>query len=319
MFYDVFNGDADGICALHQLRLDEPCPSATLITGVKRDICLLNKISHLNNAQVTVLDISLASNQKGLIALLNQDCRVLYIDHHFSDTIPDSSALTAHIDPDPEICTSLIVDRLLEGRYRPWAIIGAFGDNLHAAARKTAAALSLTDKQIDILRELGELINYNGYGATLDDLHIPPQNLYKAIAPYSDPFEFYNHAPQLEKLKTGFNEDMRNARNVSPRLASAAGQVFELPPEPWARRVAGVFSNEKAREKPALAHALLTENQDKTYRISVRAPLTRKTGADKLCLAFPTGGGRAAAAGINALPPEMLQDFLQSFEQVFTS
>ena len=37
--YDVFNGDADGICALIQLRLAEPADT-TLITGVKRDTAL---------------------------------------------------------------------------------------------------------------------------------------------------------------------------------------------------------------------------------------------------------------------------------------
>ena len=42
MYYDVFNGDADGICALHQLRLAEPRPTAELVTGVKRDIRLLH-------------------------------------------------------------------------------------------------------------------------------------------------------------------------------------------------------------------------------------------------------------------------------------
>ena len=47
--YDVFNGDADGICALHQLRLDEP-RDAELVTGVKRDIGLVARI----NAQVLV-------------------------------------------------------------------------------------------------------------------------------------------------------------------------------------------------------------------------------------------------------------------------
>ena len=42
--YDVFNGDADGLCALQQLRLDRPVASE-LVTGVKRDIQLLNRIS----------------------------------------------------------------------------------------------------------------------------------------------------------------------------------------------------------------------------------------------------------------------------------
>ncbi|HTN65634.1 MAG TPA: acetyltransferase, partial [Burkholderiaceae bacterium] len=32
--FDVFNGDADGLCALHQLRLAAPL-DAVLITGIK--------------------------------------------------------------------------------------------------------------------------------------------------------------------------------------------------------------------------------------------------------------------------------------------
>lgn len=49
MDYDVFNGDADGICALHQLRLARPRPEAQLVTGVKRDIRLLR---HLVNVEM---------------------------------------------------------------------------------------------------------------------------------------------------------------------------------------------------------------------------------------------------------------------------
>ena len=43
--YDVFNGDADGICALVQLRHAEP-RNAQLITGVKRDISLLKQVGY---------------------------------------------------------------------------------------------------------------------------------------------------------------------------------------------------------------------------------------------------------------------------------
>ena len=39
-YIDIFNGDADGILALHQLRLTNPQKSR-LITGVKRDTKLL--------------------------------------------------------------------------------------------------------------------------------------------------------------------------------------------------------------------------------------------------------------------------------------
>jgi len=83
VYIDVFNGDADGICALHQLRLANPVPSR-LITGVKRDISLLKNVEVEPGDQVTVLDISLDKNRDDLIRLLEQGARVLYFDHHYA-------------------------------------------------------------------------------------------------------------------------------------------------------------------------------------------------------------------------------------------
>jgi len=83
-YFDVFNGDADGICALHQLRLAEPRPDARLVTGVKRDIRLLQKLSGTRDAQITVLDVSLDSNRDALLSLLQTGCKILYVDHHFA-------------------------------------------------------------------------------------------------------------------------------------------------------------------------------------------------------------------------------------------
>lgn len=57
--YDVFNGDADGICALVQLRQVEP-RDALLITGVKRDITLLKQVNAIAGDRITVLDVSMA-------------------------------------------------------------------------------------------------------------------------------------------------------------------------------------------------------------------------------------------------------------------
>ena len=42
--WDVFNGDADGLCALQQLRLARPRESR-LVTGLKREIALLLPIA----------------------------------------------------------------------------------------------------------------------------------------------------------------------------------------------------------------------------------------------------------------------------------
>jgi hypothetical protein len=51
--------------------------------------------------------------------------------------------------------------------------------------------------------------------------------------------------------------------------------------------------------------------------VSVRAPLARAT-ADALCRKFPTGGGRAQAAGINHLPKDRLPEFVRAMDQAFS-
>ena len=317
MNYDVFNGDADGICALHQLRLQEP-REAQLVSGVKRDVKLLTKVGDVAAGdRITVLDISMDSNKEDLLRLL-QCAEVFYADHHFAGEIPSSSRLEAHIDPSPDCCTSLIVDRLLGGRYRPWAIAAAFGDNLHVAARKAATDLGLSEDRLAALRELGELLNYNGYGRTVADLHFSPDALYREVQPFADPFAFAEQSSALPALREGFHNDMARARACHAEIIEGVGRIFHFPGEPWARRAAGMFSNERAREKPDLAHALMVDNLDGTYLVSVRAPLNRKHGADALCRSFPTGGGREAAAGINALPAVMLQKFTEAFRRAFT-
>ena len=134
-FIDVFNGDADGICALHQLRLAESVRSH-LVTGVKRDINLLKRVQAGAGDEVTVLDISLDKNRQGLERILAAGARVRYFDHHFAGDIPAHEALAAVIDPSPQVCTSLLVDAYLNGRFRAWAVVAAFGDNLDESARR---------------------------------------------------------------------------------------------------------------------------------------------------------------------------------------
>ena len=56
---------------------------------------------------------------------------------------------------------------------------------------------------------------------------------------------------------------------------------------------------------------------DGYQRVSVRAPYNRKDGADELCRQFPSGGGRKAAAGINALALDSLTQFIDKFNIQF--
>ena len=52
--------------------------------------------------------------------------------------------------------------------------MASFGDNLHSPAHGLADTLKPSHEEIEELRELGELINYNAYGETVEDLHYLP-------------------------------------------------------------------------------------------------------------------------------------------------
>ncbi len=318
MLFDAFNGDADGICALHQMRLAEPAQS-TLITGVKRDIGLLKKIDAQAGDSILALDIAVEKNAAPLAALLDKGVKVRWFDHHNPGELPVHPNFQATIDTTADVCTSLLVDRFLAGKHRIWAVTAAFGDNLHDAARRAAEPLGLSSEQLDQLRALGECLNYNGYGESLEDLHFHPADLYRSLSAYTDPFAFIQESPQFQTLSQGYAADMARAAAVQPSEARASGAAFILPDAAWARRVSGVYANDLATAYPNRAHALLTRSPKGHFVVSVRAPLADKRGADELCQRFATGGGRKAAAGINVLPETGIPDFIAAFFAAYPS
>ncbi|HCH0949232.1 TPA: DHH family phosphoesterase [Vibrio parahaemolyticus] len=317
MNYDIFNGDADGIIALLQLRLADPIDSQ-LITGVKRDIKLVEKVDVQAGDELTVLDISMEKNMAGLEQVLAQGAHVFYADHHKAGDIPQHGNLDAHIDLDANMCTALIVDKLLEGRFHTWAITAAYGDNLIAKADALAEQAGLNYEQKAQLKELGTLINYNGYGSKVDDLHFHPADLYRALVQYISPFEVIeDKASPYYQLQSAYQQDMDAAKAVSATHESDTLKLFELPNTAASRRISGVYGNWLANQNPDSAHAVLTENADGTYTVSLRAPLNNKQGAVAVCGQFPTGGGREAAAGINALRKEDVNAFIDAVETYY--
>jgi len=314
---DVFNGDADGICALLQLRFADPAES-TLVTGVKRDIQLLDKIKAVRGDHVTVLDISMEKNLSQLWNILDEGASVFYVDHHQPGEIPEHSALEAIIDTDPKVCTSLLVDRYLNGAFRAWAVAAAFGDNLNSSAESAAKTLMISGDQLNQLKEIGICINYNGYGSNIEDLHFPPAELYRELSTYRSPFDFIDDGQSAyEKLRTGYYQDMDNAQKTNPEYSDKSIVVYLLPAETWARRVSGVFGNQLSNQHPDRAHAVVYHREQGGYMVSVRAPLNNRTGADELCGKFPTGGGRRGAAGINHLPMAELDSFIREFKRQY--
>jgi hypothetical protein len=314
-FYDIFNGDADGICALQQLRLEEPRASV-LVTGAKREIALVQRVTPRAGDELTVLDLSFKTNCAAVMQVLASGARCRYFDHHNPGEIPQHANLKTFIDTAPDVCTSLLVDRYLSGRQRIWAVVAAFGDNLIKSAHRTAELIQLEAMEVQQLRELGECINYNAYGDSVDDLHYHPADLFETLSHYRDPREFIDAEPIFEVLRNAYEDDLMRARSVRPETESASSALYILPDAAWSRRINGLFGNELAQRDQQRAHAVLVRKPE-GYMVSVRAPAARPVGADTLCLKYDSGGGRKAAAGINTLPESALSRFLADFAHAF--
>jgi hypothetical protein len=317
----VFNGDADGLCALQQLRLAGPRAVARemLITGVKRDIALLDRVAAVAGDACTVLDVSLDVNRAALDGLLAAGVMVRYFDHHFAGEIPDHPGLDAHIDLSPIVCTSLLVDRFLDGLFRKWAIVGAFGDSLTAEARVLCEVAGIPAEDAAHLQELGVSINYNAYGETITDLHVAPVELAEEMLRYADPLRFAAESETFRRLAAGFRDDMEQARQLTPARRAPGAVVFVLPDAPWARRASGTLANDAAKAHGGSAIAIVSPKTDGGYLVSVRVPRDSAISAEAFCRRFPTGGGRKTAAGINHLPGDALETFASAFERQFSA
>jgi hypothetical protein len=319
----AFNGDADGLCALQQLRLAEPAAAGeadVLVTGVKRDISLLERVEGTAGDHCTVLDVSLDVNRAGLLALLEAGVAIRYFDHHFAGELPEHGGLDAHIDLAPTVCTSLLVDRYLAGRFRAWAIAGAFGDSLTEEAKALCREAGVPEPAAERLRQLGTAINYNAYGETVADLHVPPVELAEEMLPYRDPLEFAERSETCRRLFEGYQADMEKARRLEPARRADGALMFLLPDAAWARRASGTLANDLAKANAGSAIAIVSPKSRESgggYLVSIRVPRDSTVSAEAFCRQFPSGGGRRTAAGINHLPPEALDGFAAAFEAQF--
>lgn len=311
---DVFNGDADGLCALRQLRLAEPV-DAELVTGAKRDIALLARVDAGPGDFVTVLDVSLERNRTALLALLERGARVRYFDHHFAGEVPEHANLEAVLDASAGLCTSVLVDRYLNGRFRAWAVAGAFGDNLDDAAIALGSLLGAA--HLEALRELGRSLNYNAYGESEADLLIPPAALYALLARYADPLQFIARESVFGRLQAARHADLQAAIETPPLWSGARAAAYILPDRPSSRRALGAFANHLAHADRDRAFAVTAPRTGGGYAVSVRVPAARPLSADAFCREFPSGGGRREAAGIERLPEGLMDEFMTRFRSVY--
>lgn len=307
---DVCNGDADGLCALLQWRLAHPL-HAELVTGLKREHDLLARVQAQAGDEVMVVDLAFEPHRAGVQRLLDAGVRVRYVDHHVCAAPPEHPLLDAHLDADSQVCSGLLINRLLGGRFARWAVVCAHGDNLHAPAEALSRSLGLSAAHQQALRRLGEAINHNAYGDTLADVRVPPAALLTLLREHTDPISALAE-PRVQGLLQGMDEDLARARQVRPEREAAHAAIWCLPNADWARRASGSLANSLASERPDQACAVLRPLASGHWLISVRAPRHSPFGAAALCQRFG-GGGRQAAGGIDALPPDRRSAFVEAF------
>ncbi len=312
---DVFNGDADGICALLQLRADRPAEHHQLISGVKRDVRLLRHIHPRRGEHVTVLDISLHENYDDLIRILHAGSHVLYIDHHRAGVIPSHENLSTILSTDFETCTSILTSNFLQHRQAAWAIVGAYGDNLTSQAQSLAQQAGIDDKHRAIAQQLSVILNYNSCGDTLEELTITPQKLYCTLATYSSPRAFAAGEKKLwDTLEQACLSDLAAIAGITAHYTSPTAAIYIFPDA--YRKASSIYANQLSTRYPQRAHALLSRRHKGDWQVSIRTA-AGKSGADQLCQQFPSGGGRATAGGINSLPDQQLDTFIKKFIAFF--
>ncbi|MBT5399965.1 DHH family phosphoesterase [bacterium] len=258
-------------------------------------------------------------NYQEVVDFLELGVEIFYADHHQSGDLLNHKNFRAHINESSNICTSLIINKYLSGKYQEWAIVGAYGDGMDKSARIIANKADLSKDDRAQLRLLGICINYNSYGENEMDLLYHPSLLYKLLKHNYNPFDFIsNESGVYNKLLDSYYSDISKAKAISPEIESDNVSIIFLPDESWSRRVVGVYANLLMQSNKNRAHALMVINKDKSYLVGVRAPYNNKIGADILCSIFG-GGGRRGAAGINNLPKQDKNNFIQEFKKQFSA
>ena len=282
MRWYAYNGDADGICSMVQWGLVNGIEGHR-VTGVKRDIELLERVNPNPDDEIIVMDISLARNHSRAVELSSQGFDIIWFDHHLAGEPIDGIA--TNIDTSANVCTARIVEKFL-GVESDWAQVALHGDGLSVHSSKPE------------FKELGELLNYNGYGADLSDLHFHPDDLLLLCLQAKTPQNFID-TQAFKTLKNGFESDLSNAINIEP-----SNGYYLLPNEAWARRVVGVMAH-RINESGDGPHVIAIDKGE-TLQVSIRG----SEGIGDLCKMFG-GGGRATAGGIDALQKSEMIDLMK--------
>lgn len=133
----VPNGGADHFRGAPQ-RWRAACAGDRLVTAVKRDIRLLDRVDARAGDSVSVGDVALGGNRESFAALRAAGVRLASPDHHFAENILTSPMRAEHVKTVAETSGGMIFSADLGGLFRPWAVAGAHGDDLRRAVHAGA-------------------------------------------------------------------------------------------------------------------------------------------------------------------------------------
>ena len=265
----------------------------------------------------TVFDVSLLSNIEYVKQILKKKNKIKWFDHHEPGETNLGKNFSIKVDSDPNCCTNILVDKHIDGLHRPWTICGAFGDNLHEQAEKLNPCFD--EQTMYKLKEIGETLNYNGYGNKESDLTVHPKDVYLDLKQYESPFRYRSKSEIYNKIYTQMKSDEKELSSSEILHETNTGKIILLPDTKASIRYSGIYSNQQTTDNPDKAFAILTLTNNDNYRISIRSPKNNPYGASKLALSFPTGGGREkVATGVNELPKDQLKNFIEKFEETYT-
>jgi hypothetical protein len=195
---------------------------------------LLSRVDAKSGDHITVIDIYFEKNISNVIRVIDNGVSIDYFDHHKTGDLIQHDNLFTDITLVADTCTSLIIDKRLNGQYQTWVLTAAFGDNLFEVAMSLAIQSGFTDNELATLKQLGILLNYNGYdyNAGVDDLFFHPAKLFEKLLTFATPFDFLADDQETHQvLAEGYTHDMTLA-NKSPILHETNDIVIiQLPDE----------------------------------------------------------------------------------------
>ena len=257
LFY-AFNGDADGLCALQQLRLADP-RDATLVTGVKRDIQLLRRVNAAAGDEVTVLDISLDQNRDDLLPAAGSG--------RFGSLFRPPLRGRAAAAPRTSRRTSRNRPTSARARWStaisPAAI--ARGPSSRPSATTCRSSPSRWPRPPASTRRRPPRWSGSASASTTTPTGMPsaisasiPRIWRSRCCRSRIPMEFVRRSPAYARLGARYEEDMQQARALKPARQVPGATMVVLPDEAWARRAIGVLANELTQAQPDCAIAILS-------------------------------------------------------------